>query len=59
MIYLVSALIALTAYLIGSISGAILISKGSGMGDIREQGSKNPGTTNMLRVHGKKYAIFY
>ena len=57
MIYLVSALIALTAYLIGSISGAILISKSSGIGDIREQGSKNPGTTNMLRVHGKKYAI--
>ena len=50
-------LTALVAYLIGSISGAIIISKKVSGNDIRESGSKNAGTTNMLRVHGKKLAV--
>lgn len=41
------------AYLIGNISPATLISKASGV-DIRNEGSGNPGATNMLRVMGKK-----
>lgn len=57
MLYLVAFLTALVAYLIGSISGAIIISKKVSGSDIRESGSKNAGTTNMLRVHGKKLAI--
>ena len=57
MLYLIAFLTALVAYLIGSISGAIIISKKASGSDIRESGSKNAGTTNMLRVHGKKLAI--
>jgi glycerol-3-phosphate acyltransferase PlsY len=47
---------ALVAYLLGDISPAILISKALG-GDIREKGSGNAGSTNMLRNYGKKAAI--
>ena len=57
MLYLIAFLTALVSYLIGSISGAIIISKKVSGSDIRESGSKNAGTTNMLRVHGKKLAI--
>lgn len=57
MLYLIAFLTALVAYLIGSISGAIIISKKVSGSDIRESGSKNAGTTNMLRVHGKKLAV--
>ena len=45
----------LAAYFIGNISPAILISKASGF-DIRSKGSGNAGTTNMLRIMGKKAA---
>ncbi len=44
------------AYFIGNISPAILIAKACGI-DIRSQGSGNAGTTNVLRVLGKKAAI--
>ena len=44
------------AYLIGNISPAILISRAAGI-DIRTKGSGNAGTTNMLRVMGKKAAL--
>ncbi len=47
---------ALVAYLLGDISPAILISKALG-GDIREKGSGNAGSTNMLRNYGKKAAV--
>ncbi len=46
------------AYLLGSISSAVLICKLAGLGDPRAQGSGNPGTTNVLRIGGKKLAIF-
>jgi len=58
MLYIIAALTALLSYFIGSISGAILISKSINGKDIRTEGSKNPGTTNMLRVYGKKAAVF-
>lgn len=45
------------AYLIGSISAAILVSKALGLPDPRTIGSKNPGATNVLRYGGKKAAI--
>lgn len=40
-------------YLVGSISSAIIISKLFGLADPREQGSKNPGATNVLRSGNK------
>lgn len=49
-------IIGIIAYLIGSINFSILISKKSGF-DIREKGSGNAGTTNMLRTLGKGAAI--
>ncbi|UCH52365.1 MAG: glycerol-3-phosphate 1-O-acyltransferase PlsY [Pseudomonadota bacterium] len=45
------------AYLIGSISSAIVIARIMGLRDPREVGSKNPGATNILRYGGKKAAI--
>ncbi len=46
------------AYLLGSISSAILLSKLMGFTDPRSEGSNNPGATNVLRIAGKKAAIF-
>lgn len=53
----VYVLVGLVAYLIGSISFAIIFSKKFGGFDVREKGSKNAGTTNVLRTVGKKAAI--
>lgn len=47
----------LLAYLIGSISSAIVVCKLMGLPDPRTQGSRNPGATNVLRIGGKKAAI--
>ena len=44
------------AYLIGSISSAIIVCRLMGLPDPREQGSGNPGATNVLRIGGKKAA---
>lgn len=44
------------AYVLGSISSAIIVSKLFGLPNPRQQGSKNPGATNVLRLAGKKYA---
>lgn len=49
---LAGVLVALVAYFIGNINSAILISRLKGK-DIRECGSGNPGTMNMLRSYGK------
>lgn len=45
------------AYLTGSLSFAIVLSRYYGSSDPRAQGSGNPGATNMLRVAGKRLAI--
>ena len=50
----VSAVIA--AYLIGSLSFAVIVSKYYGMDDPRTYGSGNPGATNVLRSGKKKAA---
>ena len=47
----------LLAYLIGSLSFAILLSRLVGAPDPRASGSGNPGATNMLRLAGKRLAI--
>lgn len=47
----------ITAYLLGSISSAILTCSLMGLPDPRTQGSQNPGATNVLRFGGKTAAI--
>ena len=44
------------AYLIGSVSTAIIVCKVLKLPDPRTQGSNNPGATNVLRIGGKKAA---
>jgi glycerol-3-phosphate acyltransferase PlsY len=51
----VLAVVAVCAYLIGNISPSILIARAHGI-DIKKEGSGNAGTTNVLRVLGKKAA---
>ena len=46
----------LAAYLIGSLSSAIIVCKIMGLPDPRGEGSGNPGATNVLRFGGKKAA---
>ncbi|MCR5146246.1 MAG: glycerol-3-phosphate 1-O-acyltransferase PlsY [Clostridia bacterium] len=46
-------LMALVAYLIGSVNFSVIISKRVAGFDVRERGSGNAGTTNMLRSVGK------
>ena len=50
-------LLPLGAYLIGSISSAIVVSRLFGLKDPRQVGSGNPGATNILRYGGKRAAI--
>lgn len=50
-------IIGIIAYLIGSVNFSILISKKKAGFDIREKGSGNAGTTNMLRSVGKGAAL--
>ena len=52
-----TALFVLAAYLIGSISFAVVVSRLFGLSDPRTYGSKNPGATNVLRSGNKKAAI--
>jgi glycerol-3-phosphate acyltransferase PlsY len=52
-----TALIALAAYLLGSISFAVLVSKMMGLPDPHSYGSKNPGATNVLRSGSKTAAV--
>lgn len=47
----------LAAYLIGSLSFAVLVSRTMGLADPRTYGSKNPGATNVLRSGSKVAAI--
>ena len=49
-------IVGLVAYLVGSISFSIIISKKMAGFDVREKGSGNAGATNMLRSVGKKAA---
>jgi len=50
-------LFTVAAYLIGSISFAVVMSRVFGLSDPRTYGSKNPGATNVLRSGSKKAAI--
>jgi glycerol-3-phosphate acyltransferase PlsY len=50
-------LAALVAYLIGSLSFAVIVSRLMGLNDPRSYGSGNPGATNVLRSGNKKAAV--
>lgn len=50
--------VALAAYLLGSLNFALIISKFKFRDDIRRHGSGNAGMTNMLRTYGKTAAGF-
>ncbi|MGF6531336.1 glycerol-3-phosphate acyltransferase PlsY [Paraburkholderia sp. GAS206C] len=50
-------IVAVVAYLIGSVSFAVIVSSLMGLADPRSYGSKNPGATNVLRSGNKTAAI--
>ncbi|WP_092758231.1 glycerol-3-phosphate 1-O-acyltransferase PlsY [Rhodoferax sp. OV413] len=50
-------LVTLAAYLLGSLSFAVIVSRVMGLSDPRTFGSKNPGATNVLRSGSKPAAI--
>ena len=47
----------LAAYLVGSLSFAVIVSRLMGLNDPRTYGSKNPGATNVLRSGSKAAAV--
>ncbi len=53
---IVALLLLLLAYLLGSLSSAVLVCRLFGLPDPRTTGSGNPGATNVLRLGGKKAA---
>lgn len=54
---LTPALAVLLAYLIGSLSFAVIVSRGMGLQDPRQYGSGNPGATNVLRSGNRSAAV--
>ncbi|QHB17545.1 glycerol-3-phosphate 1-O-acyltransferase PlsY [Mannheimia pernigra] len=54
---LIPYLLILIAYLLGSISSAVIFCKLAGLPDPREVGSHNAGATNVLRIGGKSAAL--
>ncbi|MGA8006654.1 MAG: glycerol-3-phosphate 1-O-acyltransferase PlsY [Burkholderiales bacterium] len=52
-----TVLIVLAAYLLGSVSFAIVVSRALALPDPRSYGSKNPGATNVLRSGSKAAAV--
>mgnify|MGYP000499950454 CR=1 FL=1 len=54
---IVDILVVVVAYLLGSLSFAVIVSKAMGMADPRSYGSGNPGATNVLRSGNKKAAL--
>jgi glycerol-3-phosphate acyltransferase PlsY len=54
---LLPVLAVVVAYLVGSLSFAVIVSRVMGLNDPRTFGSKNPGATNVLRSGSKKAAV--
>jgi acyl phosphate:glycerol-3-phosphate acyltransferase len=50
-------IVAVVAYLIGSVSFAVIVSAAMGLADPRSYGSGNPGATNVLRTGNKMAAV--
>ncbi len=57
MLYLAAAITVILSYLIGSINFAVIFSKAFGKVDVRDFGSGNAGSTNVLRVSGIKAGV--
>ncbi len=55
---IITVLLLISSYLIGSIPFGLVVGKGIAKIDIREHGSKNIGSTNAIRVLGKKLGFF-
>jgi acyl phosphate:glycerol-3-phosphate acyltransferase len=55
--WLIALALVLGAYLIGSVSFAVVVSKAFGLADPRHYGSGNPGATNVLRTGNRKAAV--
>lgn len=54
---MIAYLFPVLAYILGSVSSAIVVTRLLGLADPRQIGSGNPGATNVLRYGGKKAAI--
>lgn len=54
---LILILMLVATYCIGSLCSAIIVAHLCHLPDPRTEGSRNPGTTNILRIAGKKYAV--
>jgi glycerol-3-phosphate acyltransferase PlsY len=54
---LAAAVALVAAYLIGSLSFAVIVSRFMGLADPRSYGSRNPGATNVLRSGNKAAAV--
>lgn len=57
MIPITEIIVLFAAYLLGSVSSAIIVCRMMGLADPRDTGSHNPGATNVLRIGGRKAAI--
>ena len=55
--FMYPALATVAAYLVGSLSFAVIVSRLMGLNDPRSYGSKNPGATNVLRSGNKAAAV--
>ena len=55
--YLYSIVAAVAAYLLGSLSFAVIVSRAMGLKDPRTYGSSNPGATNVLRSGSTTAAV--
>ena len=55
--FVYSSIAIVLAYLLGSLSFAVIVSRLMGLKDPRDYGSKNPGATNVLRSGNKGAAM--
>lgn len=51
------SIVLFATYCIGSLCSAVIVARLCHLPDPRTEGSRNPGTTNILRLAGKKYAV--
>lgn len=54
---MLAILVVVAAYLLGSISFAVVVSRAFGLPDPHEYGSRNPGATNVLRTGNRRAAL--